>query len=154
MALAKKHGIDGLLLNNKQTSFSDRAEHREKIEAAAKQKNLEQIMVLATQQCGDDAGGELDNDWFTAFIKLAEEISSRSMQQLWAKILSLEIASPGAFSVKALTTLKQMTHREAVVFQRLCNLASHFAGDNGHKLLTGYFRLPGSFQMFSCTYAA
>ena len=35
-----------------------------------------------------------DPDWFNTFTQLAEDVSNKTMQDLWAKILAGEISQP------------------------------------------------------------
>jgi uncharacterized repeat protein (TIGR03899 family) len=139
--LARRHGIDALIAG-KQTSstFSQRAKARQQVEAAQQQKNLEQILALVEKQCSDEAGSEVDPDWFNAYLTLASNSQSRAMQQLWSQILTKEIVTPGSFSVKALNTLTQMTQREAMWFQRACLLSSQLGNDPNNKLVVGALR--------------
>lgn len=155
LELANAYGVGAKLTKEQQLHITQRAKKRIAMEAIKKQENLEQIMLLAYQECNnDDAAGEVDPDWMTAYLRLAEEICGNNMKVLWAKILAQEITSPGSFSVKSLETLKKMTQREAGVFQRCCHLSSTFAGDSGHKVITGYVRPPSSMQLFSRPEAA
>ncbi|RJG42055.1 TIGR03899 family protein [Motilimonas pumila] len=148
--LANAYGVGARLTKEQPFNIAQRAKKRIAMEAIKKQENLEQIMLLAYQECNsDDAAGEVDPDWMTAYLRLAEEICGNNMKALWAKILAQEITSPGSFSVKSLETLKKMTQREAGVFQRCCNLSCMFSGDSGHKVITGYVRPPSSMQLFS-----
>ena len=59
------------------------------------------------------------------------------MQQLWGRIFAIEVATPGRFSIRALSTLKEMTQREAMLFQRVCALTCHYAGSDEQRLLLG-----------------
>jgi len=138
LRLARSRHLDGMLTRNSDSSFEQRASVRLLAEQAARQRNLEAIMVIASRH-GEDtvAGGEMDSDWLTRFLQLAEDISMVPMQQLWGRILALEVATPGRFSIRALTTLKQMTQREAQLFQRLCALICHYAGSDEQRLLLG-----------------
>jgi len=79
----------------------------------------------------------MDSDWLTRFLQLAEDISMVPMQQLWGRIFALEVATPGRFSIRALSTLKEMTQREAQLFQRICALCCHYEGSEEQRLLLG-----------------
>lgn len=141
LRLARSRNIDGMLTKNSDSTFEQRATARLATEQATRQRNLETIMVMASRQCGESAaGGDVDPDWLTRFLQLAEEISSVPMQQLWGQILALEIATPGSFSVRALVTLKEMTQRDAQLFQRLCALSCAYVGNDERRLLIGIFK--------------
>ena len=138
LRLARARGIDGMLTRNTDSTFEQRATFRQLADQAARQRNLEAIMAMASRQCAETAaGGEMDSDWLTRFLQLAEDISMVPMQQLWGRIFAIEVATPGRFSVRALSTLKEMTQREAQLFQRLCALTCHYSGSEEQRLLLG-----------------
>lgn len=138
LRLARSRGIDGMLTRNSDSTFEQRASFRQLADQAARQRNLEAIMVMASRHCEETAaGGEMDSDWLTRFLQLAEDISMVPMQQLWGRIFAIEVATPGRFSIRSLVTLKEMTQREAQLFQRLCALSCHYAGSDELRLLLG-----------------
>ncbi|MFM4826914.1 TIGR03899 family protein [Aeromonas bivalvium] len=138
LRLARSRGIDGMLTRNSDSTFEQRASFRLLADQAARQRNLEAIMVMASRHCEETAaGGEMDSDWLTRFLQLAEDISMVPMQQLWGRIFAIEVATPGRFSIRSLATLKEMTQREAQLFQRLCALSCHYAGSDELRLLLG-----------------
>ncbi|MFO6423959.1 TIGR03899 family protein [Motilimonas sp. KMU-193] len=152
LSLARQYAIEHEIQASQDTNVLSRAKKRMAIELGQKQHNLEKILGQAYANCGeDDAASEIDPDWMNAYLSLAETISSKNMQSLWGKILAQEISNPASYSVKALNTLKKMTQREAIIFQRLCQLSSTFSGDSSHKIITGYSRVANSFQIFSQT---
>ncbi len=127
-----------MLTRNSDSTFEQRATFRQLADQAARQRNLEAIMVMASRHCEETAaGGEMDSDWLTRFLQLAEDISMVPMQQLWGRIFAIEIATPGRFSIRALSTLKEMTQREAQLFQRICSLSCHYVGSDEQRLLLG-----------------
>ena len=80
---------------------------------------------------------EVDPDWMQAFIKFAEEANSEQVQELWSRVLAGETELPGSFSLRSLSALKKMSKKEALIFQRVCQIASSFEGednvyDNGY----------------------
>ncbi len=138
LRLARSRNIDGMLTRNSDSTFEQRATFRQLADQASRQRNLESIMVMAARHCEETAaGGEMDSDWLTRFLQLAEEISMVPMQQLWGRIFALEVATPGRFSIRALSTLKEMTQREAQLFQRICALCCHYEGSDEQRLLLG-----------------
>ncbi|MGY3928051.1 TIGR03899 family protein [Aeromonas simiae] len=141
LRLARSRNIDGMLTKNSDSTFEQRATFRLAAEQATRQRNLETIMVMAARHGGETvAGGEPDPDWLTRFLQLAEEIGSVPMQQLWGRILAIELISPGSFSVRSLITLREMTQRDAQLFQRLCALACSYTGSDERRLLTGLYK--------------
>lgn len=137
LQLAEQRGLAGLLHGDSPLSFGDRFEIRRQLDEAARQKNLETIVQLAHRSSSDDVGSEPDPDWLSHFLVLAENIRHPAMQQFWAGILVQELARPGHCSIQALTCLKQMTQKDALLLQKASALGCHF-GDDQLRLLFGY----------------
>ncbi|MCC4264828.1 TIGR03899 family protein [Oceanimonas baumannii] len=135
--LAEQRGLAGLLHGDATASFGERYRMRQQLDEAARQKNLETIIRQAHELCGSDVGGEPDPDWLSHFLSLAENIRHAAMQQFWASILSREIAQPGRCSVQALTCLRRMTQKDALLLQKASALSCHF-GDDNLRLFLGY----------------
>ncbi len=133
-----------------QPNINQRAQKRKLLNEARKQQNIEAIMALAMDYCSESTSTEdIDPDWFSQFIQLSEDISSKLMQALWGKILAGEIAHPGTFSFKSLTILKRMTNKEAVSFQHACQLAMTNRKDNSAQIIYGYYIKPGLLNFFA-----
>ena len=66
---------------------------------------------------------EPDPDWTARFFDCVQDVSSEDMQKLWAKILAGEVESPGRTSLRTLDVLRNMTKKEAEMFNSICNLA-------------------------------
>ncbi|WP_319782572.1 TIGR03899 family protein [Oceanisphaera sp. IT1-181] len=135
--LAEQRGIAGLLHGDTKISFGERFKIRHQLDEAARQKNLETIVELASLQDNDEVGNEPDPDWISHFLELAENIRHPTMQQFWANILSQEVLNPGHCSIQALSRLQLMTQKDALLLQRASALACHF-GDENLRLLFGY----------------
>lgn len=110
-------------------------------------ENLANILEIALHvTVGESSGDSLDPDWFHAFIELAENIYSATMQELWAKIFAVELSHPGSFSLRSLQTLKSLTQRDAKLFERAVQLASRPLKDPTPRIITGYHERPGLLQ--------
>ncbi|MEP4890401.1 MAG: TIGR03899 family protein [Aliiglaciecola sp.] len=122
------------------------------VKAQRKLKNLERILSLATDFSQEQAiQDELDPDWFFSFSEMAENINSPAMQELWAKIFTVEISVPGSFSLKTLQTLKNLTHRDAKILKLAVGMASRRKGEHGLKIIYGYHRKPNILSVFRLT---
>ena len=112
LGLAKKFSLDAAFLpENKQAPLEDRSYRRRKLEELRQQQNMEAIMLRTAQYCSDSAiADRADQDWFSRFVMLAEGISNKTMQDLWAKILAGEISQPGSFSLKTLQSFQGNEH--------------------------------------------
>ena len=90
-----------------------------------KTKNFLEIAAIADEELHDDEVIQpvsMDFDWFFRFFEAAGSISNEDMQRLWAKVLAGEIREQGSFSLRTVEVLRNMTAREAQVFQRACRL--------------------------------
>jgi DMSO/TMAO reductase YedYZ molybdopterin-dependent catalytic subunit len=119
LVLAKKFSLSAAFLpETKQAPLEERANRRKKLDQLRKQQNMEAIIVRAVQYCSDETiTDRADQDWFSSFLTLAESISNKSMQDLWAKILAGEVSQPGSFSLKTLQAvlLKQSCWQKLAV---------------------------------------
>jgi len=148
MQIAQVHGLDAKLQESApEKSLLERAIQRQKKRQEQRQLNLEQILKYAHASCRDETAGEPDADWLYRFFDMAQDIHNSSMQRLWSQVLKREITNPGATSMKALQTLKDMSPKEAQTLQRASSLACSFGGDNSRKLLLG-FKAQGGFFGF------
>ncbi|MFN6972346.1 MAG: DUF2806 domain-containing protein, partial [Rheinheimera sp.] len=92
-------------------SLAERSARRLQMRVEQQQQNLERVITLALNYCTEQiTAQDVDPDWFQFYCELVQNISTHSMQKLWAKILAGEISSPGSFSLKTLNLLKQMSY--------------------------------------------
>ncbi|MCG9697580.1 TIGR03899 family protein [Shewanella sp. Isolate11] len=130
-------------------SVAERAEFRNRKLASQYQSNLETIYTIAISNTPSDlTGTDLDPDWVHQFFILAEQIHNRNMQELWGRILAKEIVNPGYFSLRSLATLKQLTHKEAQLFEKALSMSVKIGDDPKLKLLIGYRHSGGIGQLF------
>ena len=139
-----KAGIGSKLQSVEEKSVSKRMMRHQSAKAQRKLLNLEKILGLSLEYSLEQGKpDDIDPDWFFSFIELAESIHSPPMQELWAKIFSVEISRPGTFSLRSLQTLKQLTQKDAKIFKLAVNMASRKKGDYGPCLIYGYYQKPG-----------
>ncbi|WP_299083434.1 TIGR03899 family protein [uncultured Paraglaciecola sp.] len=132
------------------TSLDDKVRRKKALLAERKISNLQNILGRALDFCLDDGNTEeLDPDWFFSFVKMAEEIYSPAMQELWGKIFAVETARPGSFSLKTLGLLKQLTQKDAQIFRNAVNLTSRRKGESSPKILLGYYQKTSIWSFFS-----
>lgn len=147
--LSQRYAADSQTLK-KGLSLQERALRRAKINQARMQHNLETILQQADEYVDDTECNErLDEDWLHQFFSLAENIFSKPMQVLWGKILAMQTLRPGSFSLRALNTLKQMTHKDALIFQRACTLLLRDQSHSGGRIITGCYRVPSWYQLLT-----
>lgn len=120
-----------------------KTERRRIISEQRKLQNLENVMEKALEFCPDsDTAENIDPDWFFSFITMAEDIYSPTMQEIWGKIFAVEVTTPGTFSTRTLRTLKELTQRDAKMFQAAVSLASRKKGEYSPKIIYGYYQKP------------
>lgn len=129
-----------------------KAERRQAIKKQRKLLNLEKVLEKALEFCPDTETVEnIDADWFFSFVEMAENIYSATMQEIWGKIFAAEISAPGTFSIRTLKTLKELTQRDAQIFQSAVALAARKKGEYSPKILYGYYQKPSLMSFLSLT---
>jgi len=148
--LAKQFALDGALReNDKQMPIEDRARKRERLTHLRKQQNMEMIIQKTLAYCSQsDVVNRADQDWFNSYITLAEDVSNKTMQDLWAKILAGEIYQPGTYSLKALKVFRNMSMGDAKLLAKACSLAVKDQSRTNIRLLSGCYQKPGLLNMF------
>ncbi len=151
LKLAKQFVIDGALLpSDKQMPIEDRANKRNRLSHLRKQQNIEHVIQKTLIYAANhDIKARTDHDWFNRYIGLAEDVSNPTMQDLWAKILSAELAKPGSFSYKALKTFRDMSIIDAKLLAKACSLALKDASKKNIRLISGVYQQPGLFNFFA-----
>jgi hypothetical protein len=100
-----------------------RASERVRLQEVRRQQNLETVIEIAEKCVPEDVSAEaVDETWSTRFFSAAAEVSHAQMQEVWGKILAAEVAKPGSFSLRALETLRNLSTKEAHIFQQFCTL--------------------------------
>lgn len=130
-------------------SITERSVYRAQKLANQYQSNLETIYKIAISQTPSDVTGmDLDADWAHQFFQLAEQIHNRKMQELWGRILACEITNPGNFSLRTLTTLKQLTHKEAQILEKALGMSVLVNNESKLKLVIGFKHASGLGHLF------
>ncbi|HAW92805.1 MULTISPECIES: TIGR03899 family protein [unclassified Arsukibacterium] len=131
-------------------NLAQRVNRRLQMQRERQQQNLEKIMALAMEYCPERVSAqEIDPDWFSQYCELVLNISNDNMQQLWAKILAGEIATPGRFSLKTLQILQQMSHKEAQSLQLAASLSCRSRQEQSGRIYFGYIRKPSLWQLIT-----
>ena len=99
-----------------------------------RQLNLEAITHQAYQQIqNSQSDRDIDEDWLSLFFSYAQDVSSKTMQELWAKALAIEISQPGSMSKHSLRFLRNLDAWELKAFRKVA--ASAFIAANGHPFI-------------------
>lgn len=83
-----------------------------------RQHNIASVVCDAAANLGDEtvSAHAPDPDWTARFFDNVQDISSEKMKKLWAKVLSGEVRNPGSTSLRTLDVLRNMTSKDAHVF--------------------------------------
>jgi uncharacterized repeat protein (TIGR03899 family) len=151
LTLAKQFVLDGgLIAAEKQMPLADRAKKRSRVSHLRKQQNLEEIIQKALGYSSEnEVADRADQDWFDSFLVLAENVSNRTMQELWAKILAGEISQPGTFSLKALNIFKSMSIYDAKLLAKACTLTVRDQQRKNIRIISGCYQKPGILNFFN-----
>ena len=86
-----------------------------------RQANIESVVREAAAELGEKQvqAHDVDHDWTARFFAEVQDVSSEKMQQIWSKILAGEVETPGRTSMQTLSILKNMSQRDAELFERV-----------------------------------
>jgi len=151
LGLARKFSLDAALLpENKQAPLEDRSYRRNKLNELRQQQNMEAIVLRALQYCSNSTVTDrADQDWFSSFVTLAQDISNKIMQDLWAKMLAGEISHSGSFSLKTLQAFRSMSMNEATLLAKACSLAVTDTRKKNIRVISGAYQTPKLLNFFN-----
>ena len=151
LGLARKFSLDAALLpENKQAPLEDRSYRRNKLNELRQQQNMEAIVLRALQYCSNSTVTDrADQDWFSSFVTLAQDISNKIMQDLWAKMLAGEISHSGSFSLKTLQAFRSMSMNEATLLAKSCSLAVTDTRKKNIRVISGAYQTPKLLNFFN-----
>lgn len=93
-------------------------------------ENMKQIIAETERIVSESKwqiAGYTKIDWINIYFESAKNASDPHMQKVWAKVLAVEVASPGTFSYKTLDVLKNMSSNEFKIFEKLASIEIHNA---------------------------
>lgn len=116
-----------------------------------RQGNIEAVVGMAAEEVGanDVQNHEIDHDWTARFFAEAQDVSSEKMQQIWAKILAGEVETPGRTSMQTLSILRNMSQRDAELFERTANFVidDFVLKDDRTKSISGFPNYAGFLRL-------
>lgn len=89
-----------------------------------------------------------DFDWYVRFYQAAGNVSDETMQNLWAKLLAGEVSKPSTYSFKTIDVLRNLSKKDAELFQRVCSCS--FYNANQIPILPRY---DGYLEKYNITYS-
>jgi len=149
--ITQQFGLEAAVLPiEKQMPIEDRSTKRERLANLRKQKNIETIMEKTFSYCASKSiDKRTDLDWFNRYITLAEDVSNKTMQDLWAKILAGELYRPGSYSLKALKVFRDLSIVDAKLLATACSLAVKDQSKKNIRIISGAYQQPGLFNFFN-----
>ncbi|WP_114324846.1 TIGR03899 family protein [Candidatus Colwellia aromaticivorans] len=149
--ITQPFGLEAAILPiEKQMPIEDRSIKRERLASLRKQKNIETIVERTFDFCASKSiDKRTDLDWFNRYITLAENVSNKTMQDLWAKILAGELSRPGSYSLKALKVFRDMSIVDAKLLAKACSLAVKDQSKKNIRIISGTYQKPGLFNFLN-----
>ena len=89
-----------------------------------RQENIDAMFQLALDDLNKAKAipsTKADSDWLTRFFNIVQDISDDELRRAWGKILSQEIQTPGSYSLRTLTTISNLSKKEAELFTKIGN---------------------------------
>lgn len=89
-----------------------------------RQENIDRVVSIALENLGKAkaiSDKKVETDWLTRFFDIVEDISDDELRNAWGKVLSQEIQTPGSFSLRTLSTIRNLAKNEAELFASLGN---------------------------------
>tara|TARA_R100000935_G_C2812606_1_gene155718 strand:- start:231 stop:1100 length:870 start_codon:yes stop_codon:yes gene_type:complete len=111
---------------NLQSEVEHRAMQRMLVQETRKQNNIENIIQNTVEELLDDAQVEnLDEDWLANFFDRCENISNKTMQTMWSRLLTSEATKQGTISKKTINLVSNMDKEDAELFTNFCQFVWH-----------------------------
>lgn len=107
--------------DEKKAQYLDSIKERLVKKEKRRQKNIKEVVstagkILETEKVVSEE--PVNSDWVTRFFDIVQDISDNEMQTLWGQILAGEIKQPQSYSIRTLEALRNMTKKDAELFQK------------------------------------
>lgn len=106
-----------------------------------KEVNVAKSLIYAEETLMQDdsiPGKEkVEDDWVFRWKECASQVSSDEMQRLWGRLLAGEVKEPGAYSLRCLEFVRNLSQREAKLIERVLRLDLDGAIWSGYKAEDG-----------------
>ena len=121
-------GADSMLI---EAETVERIGQRLVAQEIRRQNNIDTVVEAAADELkGKEVSEEpVDEDWSTRFFGIVQDVSQEEMKVIWSKILAKEIERPSTFSMRTLDTLRNLSAKEAELFEKI---ASYVLDQNGY----------------------
>ena len=87
-----------------------------------RKENIDAVFHLALEDLENAktiSSTKTDSDWLTRFFNIVEDVSDDELRRVWGKILSQEIQLPNSYSLRTLTTISNLSKKEAELFAKI-----------------------------------
>lgn len=125
--------------------FIRRTQGRIAFQELQKQNNIECVVANAynilesENSCSDEP---VEQGWVNSFFDFVSNVSDEDLQNLWGKILAGEIMTPGSFSLRTLSAIRNISINEAKLFQKvlplICRMGEHLFITTNNDILNKY----------------
>lgn len=141
-AKAKEKFVEGRLRIHSELAVGEEIQARLDFQEKKRQSNIASVVKMAADEVGEKEVENrlVDDDWAARFFGDVQDVTSEHMQRIWSKILAGEVETPGRTSLHTLAILKNMTQRDAELFERVTQFiftTSLFTGKN-YDCIRGY----------------
>lgn len=90
----------------------------------AEEQNLESVIAFSEPSLPSDISSvEIDDLWMYRWIQASKTAFDEQVQRLWAKILTMEIDSPGLFSPRTLSLLSNFSRKDAKLVEKVLHVS-------------------------------
>lgn len=107
-----------------QVSLISSVQHEVTIHNLDRSLNLAKIVLAAEEEVESTLNEEvsddpMDNDWFARWRDSAQDVSSETLQRLWARVLAGELKQPGSYTIHTLDFLRRMSKEDAETIAKI-----------------------------------
>ena len=111
-------------LRRERNDTTDVIDRVSRLEGLLEKDRVLSIAAKASEDLKDHVDlDRVDLDWREAFLANAARITSKQMQDVWARLLAFEINDPGSFSIQTVNIVANIGRRDAQLFANLCRFA-------------------------------
>lgn len=118
-----------------------RSNYRLQYQQVKKEHNIESVICKTALELGDkttESTEEVDEDWYTRFFNIVEDISDEQLQSLWARILAGEVLRPKSYSFRVLELLRNISKGELDLILQISSFITEKVLFHKDKILEKY----------------
>ena len=118
-----------------------RSNYRLQYQQAKKEHNIESVIGKTVLELGDknsDSTEEVDEDWYTRFFNIVEDVSDEQLQSLWARILAGEVLKPRTYTYRFLSVLSNISKDELDLILKIAPFITEKLIFHKEKILENY----------------